>query len=377
VRIVALRLRTLAVGGAIRNAAIGFDGMTASALALVTDQVVDGRPLVGLGFDSIGRYGSAPLVESRFGPRLRALDPALLDDPVAVRAALLRDEKPGGHGERSIALGLIDAALWDLAAKRAGVPLWRLLAARFGMKGAARVPVYASGGHYRAGDDRAALAEELRACIGRGHTRLKIKYGGLPPDADRRRLEAALRAAEGAALAVDLTGACGTDPAALHATLATLRDLPLAWIEEPVDPLDLALHEAAAAATPTPIATGENLFDAQEVTNLLRHGGLRPARDLLQMDVGFCGGIAGALPVLAALEAGGWPRARWWPHAGHLFAVHAVAGLGLGGHETAMDPASPFGGITVEAGEAAPPEAPGLGFEAHRALAAVFEGMLD
>ena len=134
-RIVAVRERTVELSSAGRNSSISFDAMTASVIAVHTDASKDGKPLVGLAFDLIGRYGHGGLLRERFIPRLIAADPdGYADgnggiDPHRAWDVLMKDEKPGGHGERCGAVGLIDAALWDLAAKNAGEPLWRMLAA--------------------------------------------------------------------------------------------------------------------------------------------------------------------------------------------------------------------------------------------------------
>ena len=92
----------------------------------------DGKPVVGYGFNSNGRYGQGGLIRERFAPRLMEADPkTLLDeagdnlDPDKVWATLMSNEKPGGHGERSVAVGTIDMAVWDAVAKiarQAAVP---------------------------------------------------------------------------------------------------------------------------------------------------------------------------------------------------------------------------------------------------------------
>ena len=137
-KILEIRETTVPVGAPIRNADIGYDTMTASAVAVISDIHRDGQPLIGLGFDSIGRYGHGGLLRERFIPRLLAARPddyAAQDgdnvDPLRAWDIVMRDEKPGGHGDRAGAVGVLDAALWDLAAKAAGKPLWRVLGERF------------------------------------------------------------------------------------------------------------------------------------------------------------------------------------------------------------------------------------------------------
>jgi len=137
-RIVDIRETVVPIKSQIRNAFIDFSQMTVSVLALVTDVLRDGKPVVGFGFNSNGRYAPSGLLRDRFIPRLKAANSrALLNDagdnfePARVWDVLMRNEKPGGHGERSVAVGVVDMAVWDAVAKMAGVPLYRLLADRY------------------------------------------------------------------------------------------------------------------------------------------------------------------------------------------------------------------------------------------------------
>src|SRR5512133_3648492 len=139
-RIVDVREKTVSLASTISNAYIDFSKMTCSVVALVTDVVRDGRRVVGYGFNSNGRYGQGALMRERFFPRLMAADPqSLVDeandnlDPSRIWATLMANEKPGGHGERSVAVGTIDMAVWDAVAKIARKPLFRLLAERHGL----------------------------------------------------------------------------------------------------------------------------------------------------------------------------------------------------------------------------------------------------
>jgi D(-)-tartrate dehydratase len=135
VRIIDIREVTKPISSPIRNAYIDFSKMTTSLVAVVTDVVREGKPVVGYGFNSNGRYGQGGLIRERFAPRLMEADPkTLLDetgdnlDPDKVWTTLMSNEKPGGHGERSVAVGTIDMAVWDAVAKIARKPLFRLLA---------------------------------------------------------------------------------------------------------------------------------------------------------------------------------------------------------------------------------------------------------
>src|SRR5579863_2662539 len=184
-RITAIRDIVVPISSAIANAYIDFSRMTASLVAVVSDRVRDGRPLVGFGFNSNGRYAVQGLLRERFIPRLVEAPPdSLLDadgpiDPEKAWAALMRNEKPGGHGERSVAVGVLDMALWDLRAKAEGVPLWRLLADRYnGGKADPHAWVYAAGGYYYPGKGIGALQDEMRRYRGLGYACVKIKIGG-------------------------------------------------------------------------------------------------------------------------------------------------------------------------------------------------------
>ena len=379
IRITDLREVTKPIASPIRNAYIDFSKMTTSLVAVVTDVIRDGRPVVGYGFNSNGRYGQGGLIRERFAPRLLEADPSsLLDatgdnlDPDKVWATLMKNEKPGGHGERSVAVGTIDMAVWDAVAKIAGKPLFRLLAERYG--GGAhmanpQVFVYAAGGYYYPGKDDAALRAEMRSYLERGYTVVKMKIGGAPVDDDRRRIEAVLdeiaAVKPNARLAVDANGRFDLETAIAYAKM--LRDYPLFWYEEAGDPLDYSLQAALGGFYPGPMATGENLFSHQDARNLLRYGGMRPDRDWLQFDCALSYGLCEFLRTLDVIWAHGWSPSRCIPHGGHQMSLNIAAGLGLGGNESYPDLFQPYGGfpdgVRVDDGFITMPELPGIGFE--------------
>ena len=163
-RIVDVREITQPIASPIRNAYIDFSKMTTSLVAVVTDVIRDGRRVVGYGFNSNGRYGQGGLIRERFRDRiLEAAPETLLDaardnfDPARIWAAMMANEKPGGHGERSVAVGTLDMAVWDAVAKIEQKPLFRLLADRHDRQADPRVFVYAAGGYYYPGKDNSAL----------------------------------------------------------------------------------------------------------------------------------------------------------------------------------------------------------------------------
>jgi L-alanine-DL-glutamate epimerase-like enolase superfamily enzyme len=373
VRITDIRERTVSIAAPIANAYIDFSAMTISLVAVVTDVVRDGRPVIGFGFNSNGRYGQGALIRDRFAPRIVAADPSeLIDDdgtnldPHRIWSVMFTNEKPGGHGERSVAMGTIDMAVWDAVAKIADEPLWRLLAERDGRTDAdPRVFVYAAGGYYRDGGIQ-ALRDEMRGYLDRGYTVVKMKIGGAPLDDDRRRIEAVLDLLEPhQRLAVDANGRF--DLATALAYAEALEPYDLFWFEEPGDPLDFELQRALSAAYEGPMATGENLFSMQDARNLVRYAGMRPDRDWLQFDPVLAYGLVEYLRTLDMLQEHGWARNRCIPHGGHQFALNIAAGLGLGGNESYPDLFQPFGGfpdgVEVIDGHVTLPALPGIGFE--------------
>src|ERR1700731_788617 len=213
-RIVDIRETVVPIASDIRNAYIDFSQMTVSVLALITDVIRDGKPVVGYGFNSNGRYAPSGLLRDRFIPRLKAAEPAsILDNtgdnfhPLKIWNVLMRNEKPGGHGERSVAVGVFDMAIWDAVAKIAGVPLYRLLADRFrGGVVDAKVFVYAAGGYYYPEKGLSGLQQEMQSYLDLGYSTIKIKIGGAPLAEDLRRIETLLQIVKNSdQLAVDAT----------------------------------------------------------------------------------------------------------------------------------------------------------------------------
>lgn len=378
---------TKPIASPIRNAYIDFSKMTASLVAVVTNVERGGRRVVGYGFNSNGRYGQGGLIRERFADRLKEADPAtLLDetgenfDPHRIWSTLMTNEKPGGHGERSVAVGTIDMAVWDAVAKIAGKPLFRLLAERSGREADPRVFVYAAGGYYYPGKDDDALRAEMRGYIDRGYNVVKMKIGGESLSVDRRRIESVLKEIDGdAQLAVDANGRFDTLTAIDYAK--ALREYPLFWYEEAGDPLDYKLQAALAEFYPGPMATGENLFSHQDARNLLRYGGMRPDRDWLQFDCALSYGLVEYMRTLDALAEAGWSPSRCIPHGGHQMSLNIAAGLGLGGNESYPDLFQPYGGfpdsVRVEDGHIVMPDIPGIGFEGKSDLIAEMRALAE
>ena len=378
---------TKPIASPIRNAYIDFSKMTTSLVAVVTDVVVDGRRVVGYGFNSNGRYGQGGLIRERFRDRILQADPERLLNaegnnlnPHRIWDLMMSNEKPGGHGERSVAVGTLDMAIWDATAKIAGKPLFRMLAEMKGVEANPRVFVYAAGGYYYPGKDHTALQKEMRSYLNRGYNVVKMKIGGDTIEEDQRRIEAVLKEiGNEAQLAVDANGRFNLETAIAYAKM--LREYPIFWYEEIGDPLDYALQAALSEFYPAPMATGENLFSHQDACNLLRYGGMRPDRDYLQFDCALSYGLVEYLRTLDVLNQFGWSPTRCIPHGGHQMSLNIAAGLGLGGNESYPDLFQPYGGfpdsVKVEDGHIVMPDLPGIGFEGKSDLIKVMRELAE
>jgi L-alanine-DL-glutamate epimerase-like enolase superfamily enzyme len=371
-KITRIREATAPIASEIRNAYISFATMTVSLVAVETDVVRDGHPVIGYGFTSNGRYAQGGILRERFIPRLMAADPkSLIDerndnlDPVAVWKTFMANEKPGGHGDRAHAAGGLDMAVWDAVAKIAEKPLWQLLSERFnGGRHDEKVLVYPGGGYYYPGKELDGLKAEMRGYQSQGYKVVKMKIGGADLATDVKRIEAVLEiVGTGENLAVDANGRFDLDTALAYGR--AMQAFGLFWYEEPGDPLDYQLNAVLAEHYPGALATGENLFSTVDGKNLLRYGGLRPDRDWVQLDPALSYGLTEYLRFLDAASQMGWSRRRLIPHGGHQLALNIAAGLQTGGSESYPGVFQPYGGfadnVTIVEGYARLHAEPGVG----------------
>lgn len=377
-KITAVREISVPMEGNVANALVNFSEHDISLVALVSDVIRDGKPVTGYAFDSIGRYAQGGILRDRMIPRLTKAPPAsLLDetgrrfDPARVLQTIMRNEKPGGHGDRAAAAGALELAVWDLNAKLDDEPAHVSIARHFKRKGKTEgVDVYAAGGYYypddAGSDGTARLRDELQRYKDQGFDAFKMKIGGAPLASDLKRIEAALQiAGDGSRLSVDVNGRFDL-PSALACARA-ITPYKLRWYEEVGDPLDYDLNRQLTEAYDFPVATGENLFSVPDVKNLALFGGMRPNKDIFQMDAGLCYGLSEYARMLDLLEAQGFKRAQAYPHGGHLINLHIAVGLELGGCEAYPGVFQPFGGYPdgcgVGGGLVRPTDAAGFGLE--------------
>ena len=386
-RITDIRETSIALNSTLSNSSIDFSEMTTSVVAVITDVVRDGKPVVGYAFNSTGRYACGAQMRARFIPRILKAEPkSLLNeagdnfDPAKILAVMMRNEKSGGHSERSIGIGTIEVAVWDAIAKIEEKPLHVLLAERFGN---GKVPdkcfVYVGGGWYAPGKGIVELQDEMKRHLDAGYTMVKMKVGGAPLDEDVRRIEAVKRILPAhAELAVDANSKFDLKEALAYAR--AMAPFALRWFEEPCDPLDFATLAEISNAYPHALSTGENLFSQQDVENLVRFGNLKPARrDVIQVDPPQAYGITQYARTLHALEKFQWPRSGHFPHGGNQMSLAIAAGFGLGGAESYPGVFGVFAGFAddavIENGFISLSDRPGIGFEGQAALYTVMRDL--
>lgn len=288
---------------------------------------------VGIGESAIyGGSGSVTeaLIHDVLAPRILGKDPS---QPERLWDAMMwPSHQLGNGGALPMAISGLDIAIWDLMARRAGLPLWRLLGGHHD-----RVPAYASAGFYFEGKDGAAVAEEFKGYLARGFRHGKMKVGRTPETAlnpllhqvrpdfatvsfeeDIERVRA-VRAVVGDefSLAVDANNAWNV-ATALRAGREFDR-LGISWFEEPVLTDDRAGSAQLARALDTPISGYETeslLSGFRDLINL-------HAVDIVQPDVIWTGGITGCRRVAALAYAAGLPVI---PHV-YSTAVSIVANL--------------------------------------------------
>jgi mandelate racemase len=219
----------------------------------------------------------------------------------------------GHEGPGVMAMAAIDTALWDLLARQAGLPLYRLLGAR-----GAEVEAYAAGGWLSWSVEE--VIEEARLFAAAGYRAYKMRVGSPDWRADVERVRAVREALDQElGLMIDVNQAWDMETA--RAAGESLEDLGLLWIEEPVDAQDHAGQARLAAELRTPVAAGETLWGRRGFAQLLDAGGV----DVVQLDLMRCGGITPFLAIVALVEASGSPVTShlFTPISAHLLAATA------------------------------------------------------
>ncbi|MDC0511600.1 mandelate racemase/muconate lactonizing enzyme family protein [Pelagibacteraceae bacterium] len=387
-KIIEIQEKTFPINSDIKNAYISFAKMDCSVVAIKTDVKINGENIIGYGFHSNGRYAVSELLKKRFIPRLKeAGSKSLINDkgdnfsPEKIWKILMRNEKPGGHGERSTAVGTIDMAIWDIVSKIEQVPLYELLANKYGDgKFTNKIFVYAAGGYYYPGKDIPMLMDEMKSYLNMGFTTVKMKIGGAPLIEDLKRIESVLKlVGSGKNLCVDANGRFDLKTAIEYGK--AIEQYKLKWFEEAGDPLDYQLNAELSKNYKNSLATGENLFSMQDSRNLIRYGGMRKDIDWLQFDCSLSYGLVEYLKTLNMMKEHNWSSRRVIPHGGHQLSCNIAAGLNLGGNEIYPSLFQPFGGFPdeslVEDSFVTFPKFIGMGYEKKEKLNNLFKKLFS
>ena len=387
-KIINIQEKIAPINSEIKNAYISFAKMDCSVVAITTDVKIDGENIVGYGFHSNGRYAVSELLTKRFIPRIKeAEEKDLLNDegnnfsPEKIWKVLMKNEKPGGHGERSTAVGVIDMAVWDIVSKIEQAPLYEHLAKKYGNgKFTNKIFVYAAGGYYYPGKDIQLLRDEMKGYLDLGYTTVKMKIGGASLKEDLKRIESVLKiVGNGKNLCVDANGRFDLNTAIEYAK--AIEPFNLKWYEEAGDPLDYKLNQELSKIYKNGLATGENLFSMQDARNLIRYGGMRKDIDWLQFDCSLSYGLVEYLRTLQMMKENEWSSTRVIPHGGHQISCNIAAGLNLGGNEIYPSLFQPFGGFPdssiVEDSYVSFSKFIGMGYENKKELKNLFIKLFD
>jgi L-alanine-DL-glutamate epimerase-like enolase superfamily enzyme len=334
-----------------------------TAFELVTVRLRDADGAEGTGYTyTVGRNGAAihATIERDMADLLVGADADLIEQ---LWQRLWWGTHYGGRGGPTVlALSAVDIALWDLKARRLGTPLWRLLGGHD-----PKVPCYAGGIDLELSLDE--LLVQADGNLEKGFRAIKMKVGRPKFAEDVVKVEGMRRhLGDGFPLMVDANMRWTVDQAIRAARAFAAYDLT--WLEEPIQPDDVAGHARVVAEGGLPIATGENLRTLWDFKQLIATGGVTYP----EPDVTNCGGITSFMKIAHLAEAFGLPVTS---HGAHDVTVQCLAAVpnrsyleahGFGLERYIAEP------LRIEDGLAIAPERPGhgvdfdwRGLEAHRA----------
>lgn len=324
---------------------------THSGLSLVN--IVTDEGVTGIGLGGGGAIGRA-MVEH--------LKPHLIgQDPLDVERhwhAMWVPKLVGRRGLTTRAISAIDIGLWDLRAKVAGMPLYKMLGSY-----RERVPTYIAGGYYVEGKGLNELAQEMVEYVEMGARAVKMKIGALSIREDAERVKA-VRQAIGPDTKLLIDANCAYRYYEAIQMAKRMEEYEPFWFEEPVAPDDYEGFHKIAAQTTIPLATGENEYTRYGFRDLIAQG----AVPILNPDAIVVGGVTEFMKVAALAQAYDLDIAPHGPQEVHVHLVAAIAnGLILEFYPLSFDPM--WGRIyhhtlaLDEDGMVSPPNVPGIGID--------------
>ncbi|WP_394890616.1 mandelate racemase/muconate lactonizing enzyme family protein [Mesorhizobium sp. AaZ16] len=314
--------------------------------------ITDSDGAVGTGYSyTIGTGGSSVmrLLADHLVPRIIGRDADMIE-------AIWHDLEFATHATTigaitAIALAAVDTALWDLRARKQNLPLWKLA-------GGARdrCPLYTTEGGWLHIEPEALVDDALQAKAN-GFRGSKVKIGKPYGAEDFARLSAVRKAVgDSYEIMTDCNQGFAVDEAIRRAE--RLRDLDLAWIEEPLPADDIDGHVRLNNSTSTPIAIGESLYSIRHFREYMQKGGC----SVVQVDVGRIGGITPWLKVAHAAEAFDMPVC---PHFLMELHVSLVCAIQNGKYVEYIPQLDDLTGKRMEIvdGHAVAPSEPGIGID--------------
>lgn len=317
------------------------------------------------GITGIGLGGGHSIVESaieHFKPQLFGRDPL---DVERIWHDLWVPKLVGRRGMTTRAISVIDIALWDIRAKAAQMPLYKMLG---GFR--SRVPTYIAGGYYEEGKGLPELAEEMRENVEMGARAIKMKVGAVPIREDVERVRV-VREAIGPDVKLMVDANCAYKLYEAIQLAKRIEEFDPFWFEEPIAVDDYEGHRRLAESTSIPIATGENEYTRYGFRDLIE----RRAAAILNPDAIICGGITELVKIAHLAQAYDIDIA---PHGPQEIHVHLVAALSNGLIlEFYRDTVDPMWGKTFhhtlrlnDDGTVSPPDVPGIGIDPNYAMLA-------
>jgi L-alanine-DL-glutamate epimerase-like enolase superfamily enzyme len=231
------------------------------------------------------------IIDPVFGPRIKGADLLAWD---RLWHDLWQQTRRSGHGAGLAALSALDIAVWDLRARSAGLPLFRMLGAH-----REQVPVYGSGRATHQMSDSDLVAGAL-AYVNEGYHAVKLRAGALGIERDHARVTA-VREAVGPGVQIMIDCNERLNLAEAQRLAHRLAPLDITWLEEPLPADDVAGHQLLAARSPIPIAVGEHLQGRFEVKRYLDCGGAA----VIMPDAPLTGGVSEWLRIATLAEASG------------------------------------------------------------------------
>jgi L-alanine-DL-glutamate epimerase-like enolase superfamily enzyme len=338
----------------------GLHTYTHAGLALVKIETDEG--ITGIGLGGGGAIGRATI---------ERLTPLLVgEDPIDVERLWHKMWVPKLIGRRGLTtrvISALDIGLWDIRAKVANLPLYKLLG---GFRD--RVPTYIAGGYYEEDKGLQELAEEMTSNVELGARAVKMKVGALSLREDAARVRVA-REAVGPDVKLMVDANCAYRYYEAIQFARRIEDYDISWFEEPVKPDDYDGHRKLAAATSIPIATGENEYTRYGFRDLISND----CAAILNADAKVLGGVTEFMKVAALAQAHDLDVA---PHGSQDIHVHLVAAIANGLIlEFYRDTVDPMWGqvyhhtLRLNAdGTVSPPNVPGIGADPNYAALAQY-----